>query len=170
MKLELPLLDQISVASPCTAPWEGMQGNDQVRFCGKCQKNVYNFSEMTRGEVEQLILANEGKLCGRLYRRPDGTLLTSDCPVGLWEVRARLVRAACGIAATVLALVGGVVWGRGAAGKSPTGVSTIDRGPLTRFAEWIDPPVFLSGDICVPVTPTPILPPAPSSPNSTVQP
>ena len=167
MNLELPLLDQVSIASPCTAPWEEMHGNDQVRFCGKCQKNVYNFAEMTRGEVEELIREKEGKLCGRIYRRQDGTLLTSDCPVGLREVRARIVRAVCGIAATFLALVGGVVWGRGIAGKSQTGVSVVDYGPLKRFAQWIDPPRFYAaGDICVPPTP----PPTPSSSNPPAQP
>lgn len=150
MANELPWFDQIAIASPCSTPWESMPGDDRVRFCRHCQKNVYNFSEMTREEVAEVIREKEGNLCGRMYRRPDGTLLTSDCPVGLGEVRRRLVRAACGIAATMLALIGGIAWGRSAAGKLPTGVSAIDEGPISKFANWVNPPEFFPvGLICV---------------------
>ena len=152
MPQELPLLDQITIASPCAAPWEEMQGNEQVRFCGECRKNVYNFSEMTRAEAEALILEKEGKLCGRYYRRADGTTLTRDCPVGIRGVRARLVRAACGIAATFVALIGGIAFGRASAGAS--NASILEDGPLSRFAGWVSPqpqPQALGGVVCMPV-------------------
>jgi hypothetical protein len=75
---------QIHVASPCTADWERMTGDNRVRHCAQCNLNVYNFAEMTSREVADLVAASKGhRLCGRLYRRADGTLLTSDCPVGL---------------------------------------------------------------------------------------
>jgi hypothetical protein len=84
------LLSDIRIASPCTVSWEQMAGNDQVRHCAQCNLNVYNFSEMTAQQVEQLITASNGeRVCGRLYRRADGSILTSDCPVGL---RARIHR------------------------------------------------------------------------------
>ena len=153
MANELPLLDQITIASPCSAPWEKMQGNDQVRFCKQCEKHVYNFSEMTRADAKALIIAKEGKLCGRYFRRKDGTTLTRDCPVGVKQVRVRAVRALCGVAATFLALVSGVIWGRSAAGTSQTGVDILDDGPLSRFASWVNPrPRFeaLGGVICLP--------------------
>ena len=41
-------LDSIKVASPCSADWEGMVGNNRQRFCGQCKLNVYNLSGMTR--------------------------------------------------------------------------------------------------------------------------
>jgi hypothetical protein len=82
------MLPEIKIASPCTASWELMTGDNQSRHCSECNRNVYNFSEMTSKEIEQLIAASNGdRLCARLYRRTDGTILTSDCPVGL---RARI--------------------------------------------------------------------------------
>jgi|ERR1700722_1649828 len=78
------MLPEIKIASPCPASWEQMAGDNQVRRCAQCNLDVYNFSEMTSGEIEQLIKASEGqRLCGRLYQRADGTLITRDCPVGL---------------------------------------------------------------------------------------
>src|SRR5580704_343466 len=38
----LPLLDAVHVAAPCPASWEQMVGDEHVRFCGQCEKNVYN--------------------------------------------------------------------------------------------------------------------------------
>ena len=52
-------LEVIQVATPCTQSWEAMQGDDRVRHCDACDLNVYNLSEMSRGEAEQLVLALE---------------------------------------------------------------------------------------------------------------
>src|SRR4051812_43681240 len=42
-KDDAPLrLDSLTVASPCSANWAEMTGDDRSRFCGKCEKNVYN--------------------------------------------------------------------------------------------------------------------------------
>jgi hypothetical protein len=88
------MLDQIKIASPCTADWDQMEGTDRVRFCQHCQKNVFNLSEMTRRDAEALLKETSGNICTRLYRRADGTVLTADCPVGLQlkvvRVRRRL--------------------------------------------------------------------------------
>jgi hypothetical protein len=85
-------LDRIRIASPCTADWRFMLGNELVRFCGQCNKNVYNLSAMTRPQAEDLIRRMEGQLCARYYRRSDGTILTSDCPVGLRAFKQRVSR------------------------------------------------------------------------------
>ncbi|WP_437735115.1 hypothetical protein [Sorangium sp. So ce1335] len=90
----LPLLDSLRVASPCTARWEEMAGDDRVRFCRHCEKHVYNLSEMPREEAERLVRAAAGDLCVRLYQRADGTLLTADCPVGVSRRRIRNLAAA----------------------------------------------------------------------------
>ena len=76
-------LDTIQVASPCNAAWDDMAGTERMRFCPLCQKTVYNLSAMTREQAVKLIRQKEGKACVRLYKRRDGTVLTSDCPVGL---------------------------------------------------------------------------------------
>jgi hypothetical protein len=85
------MLDQIKIASPCSAKWEQMEGTDRVRFCGECKKNVFNLSAMTRREAEELIKETNGNLCTMLFRRADGTVLTADCPVGR-RVKAARVR------------------------------------------------------------------------------
>jgi len=54
--------------------------------------NVYNFAEMTRDEVRDLLARTEGRVCARLYRRADGTVLTRDCPTGLRALRRRGIR------------------------------------------------------------------------------
>jgi hypothetical protein len=90
----LPMLAQAKVASPCSASWENMSGNDQVRFCGSCQKNVYDLSSMTSVEAEALLREKEGDLCARFYRRADGTIMTSDCSVGVRKKRVQRVAAA----------------------------------------------------------------------------
>jgi hypothetical protein len=95
-----PLKD-IRVATPCTASWEGMAGDERVRHCTLCSLNVYNFQEMTRDEIRVLLDRTEGRVCARLYRRADGTLLTSDCPKGFQAVRQRMSRAAAAIAAAL---------------------------------------------------------------------
>ncbi len=84
----LPLLDQLRVASPCSAPWEKMVGTDRARFCGRCEKTVYNVSAMGRDEAEQFLGSVE-TACVRFYQRTDGTILTSDCPVGVSKKRRR---------------------------------------------------------------------------------
>jgi hypothetical protein len=88
-KTRLRLLDNLEVATPCNAAWDDMRGDERVRFCALCEKNVYNLSSLARDEAEALVREKEGKLCVRFFRRDDGTVLTADCPVGL---RRRLYR------------------------------------------------------------------------------
>jgi hypothetical protein len=91
----------LRIATPCQASWEGMAGDERVRHCTLCSLNVYNFAEMTRAEVRDLLVRTEGRVCARLYRRADGTVLTRDCPTGLRAMRQRASRVA---AASVAAL------------------------------------------------------------------
>jgi hypothetical protein len=94
---KLPVLENVAIAAPCKASWDAMVGDDRVRFCGQCEKNVYNLSAMPRQEAEALLAAREGKMCVRLYKRADGTVMTSDCPVGVKRRRRR--RAVAGVLA-----------------------------------------------------------------------
>lgn len=104
MKEPKEILGRMRVASPCPANWDSMEGDARVRFCRLCNLNVYNLSDMTRAEVEALVLKTEGRLCGRLTRRADGTVLTKDCPVGLRAVRVRATRAAGAVFTALLSL------------------------------------------------------------------
>jgi len=92
-------LRNLRVASPCRMDWTQMSGDDRVRHCSECKLNVYNLSEMSRREAEELIAGHEGRLCVRFYQRADGTVLTRDCPVGLRQ----LVRKASRLGGAALA-------------------------------------------------------------------
>ena len=97
---------RLRVASPCPADWSAMQGDDRMRFCGQCEKNVYNISAMTHAEAEALIREKEGKLCVRFFQRTDGTVLTADCPVGRRRKLNRRILVAAGAAGLTMAAAG----------------------------------------------------------------
>jgi len=82
-------LDMLQVASPCSADWRKMVGDSRVRMCAECNKNVYDISAMTEAEA-LAFLAKDGGSCVRFYRRADGRVMTSDCPVGVVDRRRRL--------------------------------------------------------------------------------
>src|SRR5262249_18321977 len=86
---ERPVLEDVRVASPCGERWEAMHGDERVRFCDTCRKNVYNLSPMPRAEAQALLAEREGSICVRLYRRDDGTVITADCPVGVRRKRRK---------------------------------------------------------------------------------
>ena len=99
------MLPQMRVASPCSADWDKMPGGDQVRYCEQCKLSVYNFAAMSSSEIQQLLSQRTGRVCGRLYQRADGTILTKDCPVGFRFLVRRVSRIA-GAALTALMSVG----------------------------------------------------------------
>jgi hypothetical protein len=134
-------LESLRIASPCTASWEAMAGDDRVRHCGGCRKNVYDLSAMARGEAEALVREKEGRLCVRLRRREDGTVITGDCPRGLAAARRRLARVAAAAAALFAALIAS------ACGRSSSGARTV--GPPPPAA---DPPRTKMGEAVAPAT------------------
>ena len=103
-------LNNISIASPCSADWEEMYGDVRKRFCGDCKLNVYNLSGMTRDEAEILIMNAEGRLCIRFYKRADGSVITQDCPVGWTRVKQRTRMIATAFASLVMALFTGILF------------------------------------------------------------
>jgi hypothetical protein len=90
----LPLLDLAYVASPCSADWNQMRGNERTRFCEDCGKNVYNLSAMSFDDAETFLRSLTGETCVRIHRRNDGTVLTQDCPVGVRRKRRKRAMAA----------------------------------------------------------------------------
>lgn len=97
-------INNLRVASPCPMSWENMTGDERVRLCHSCKLNIYNVGEMTKPEVENLIATHEGRLCIRLYKRADGTVLTKDCPVGFRAYQKRVAHFAGATLATLLSL------------------------------------------------------------------
>ena len=101
-------LDNIRIAVPCGADWNEMRGNDRMRFCGECKLNVYNLSGLTQNEAENLLMASEGRVCMRVFKRSDGTVITKDCPVGWEKMKRRVSRTATAVFALIAGFVGGV--------------------------------------------------------------
>jgi hypothetical protein len=98
-------INNLKVASPCSMSWEQMKGDERSRHCSLCELNVHNIAGLSANEVKDLITASEGRLCVRLFRRADGTVITSDCPVGLRKYRHRVAGIASAAFATVLSLM-----------------------------------------------------------------
>jgi hypothetical protein len=89
---QLKVLNDVQVASPCSADWDEMEGDEKVRFCGECRLHVFNLSAMDLEEAAEKVSQASDRLCVRFFRRHDGTILTRDCPVGV-ERKARSRRA-----------------------------------------------------------------------------
>lgn len=133
----LTILNDLRIATPCRASWEAMRGDDRVRFCDSCSKHVYDVSGMTAEAAVTLIRESEGRLCLRLYRRKDGTVLTADCPVGVRSaLRRRLVRlATAGV--VVFATLRSGIWLF--AGSGPrVEIPPMPTGSGVTYSDWAD--------------------------------
>lgn len=109
--LPLPqLISRIQIASPCAARWEDMTGDERRRRCAQCDLDVHNLEAMTDEEVRDLLTNAEGRICGRIRRRTDGTILTRDCPVGLARVRRAMVRSALRVTAMAVFVFASMFW------------------------------------------------------------
>ena len=98
-------LDRLTVAKPCSANWNEMTGDERARHCADCGLSVYNIAALTPKQTRDLIASHEGKrLCIRLFKRADGTVITRDCPKGLAAYRARIARIAGAAFAAILGL------------------------------------------------------------------
>jgi hypothetical protein len=111
-------LRHVRIASPCDQDWDSMLGDERIRFCAKCQLNVYNLSAMTEDEAQRLLVNREGRLCARFYRRADGTVLTADCPVGWRAIKRRVSSVAVACLSFFLGAISGTIAHRVFVGNS----------------------------------------------------
>lgn len=79
-KLSSADISRLIIPSPCQVGWDNMTGDERSRMCGQCDRRVYNLAAMTTNEVIEMVSGNE-RVCGRLHRRADGTVVTGECPV-----------------------------------------------------------------------------------------
>jgi hypothetical protein len=86
-----------------------MLGDERKRFCGECKLNVYNLSGMTQYDAENLLRNSEGRLCVRYFERPDGTVLTQNCPVGWAKVKQRTIAVSAAAFALALSFFGTLI-------------------------------------------------------------
>jgi len=136
-----------------------MHGDDRVRFCSLCQKNVYDLSALDRSAAQALVAEHEGRLCVRFYQRADGTILTADCPIGVRNFTRRLAFWAAGIlAAAFVVCMFGFAAVSGPANRDATKKAIFVRlrqiKPLEPIIEWLDPspPTQVMGT-CPPLPP-----------------
>lgn len=112
--ISLDVLSNLLVATPCSTRWEDMKGDGKTLHCDQCNLNVHNFEAMTSDELLTLLENAEGRVCGRLFRRSDGKILTADCPSGLALVRAKARRTAARLVAMIgTVITAGVLWAKG---------------------------------------------------------
>ena len=83
------LAQSVIIDTPCTADWNEMTGSDSVRFCHSCKLNVYNIAQFSDSEAQEIFSQNlnGNRICTRIYRRPDGTVMTDNCPRALRRLR-----------------------------------------------------------------------------------
>lgn len=70
-------LDRLDVKTPCEESWGEMSGNDEVRFCSHCSKNVHDLSSMTQARAEKLVKESNGQLCVRYAKDNSGKVITA---------------------------------------------------------------------------------------------
>ena len=57
---------QLSIAEPCHENWENMNPVEKGKFCGSCQKQVVDFSNMSDGQIAEFFKKpSTGSVCGR---------------------------------------------------------------------------------------------------------
>ena len=78
-------LDLVAFPSPCSVPWDSMEGTDGVRLCRSCAKPVYDVAMLNTADAVRLAADETNPPCLRVYRDPRGRVLTRDRPAALPE-------------------------------------------------------------------------------------
>lgn len=120
---------------------------------------------MTREEAHQLIAQREGRVCVRLYRRADGTVITADCPIGRRHATRPMWWSVTGFVALMAS--GAAVWSRPAAPANHS-APAIQTPLVDRARTWpvvgavvnrVSPQPVMMGDIAMPPAPVAPTPP-----------
>jgi hypothetical protein len=156
----LPLLESIQIASPCTAKWDEMVGDERARFCSHCQKDVFNLSAMPRDEAESFMRKRTSDVCVRLYKRADGTVLTSDCPVGVKRKRRRKA---------AFAAVGGGLLAAGAFLRMASAPTASESNADDQVMGKMELTTSMGAPVSDPEPPAPSVDPAPHMPMGVVR-
>ena len=68
-------IDAIRISSPCKISWSSMKGNEQIRFCEQCGRNVHNLSAMNRRQVKKIMnLSSNERICVGFNMDKDGAI------------------------------------------------------------------------------------------------
>ena len=74
----LPVLPNVKIDSPCPKRWDEMDGNAARRYCGHCQKDVFNLEATPVQDASDLLrrVQDGENLCMRIRKDADGRILT----------------------------------------------------------------------------------------------
>jgi hypothetical protein len=145
---EASVLQNIVIAAPCSAEWNNMPGDEKVRVCAQCSKNVHNLSSMTEAEAASL-LEEAGAVmpCLRFFRRQDGTIMFENCPVGLRKVRDA-VKYSLRVMSVILSWLISFTsaWAKqDDSEQHPSHINFVwtlsENGPLKRLIHWPETPI-----------------------------
>ena len=50
----------------CSESWAKMPKTNAGSYCGKCEKNVFDLTNKSESQIQQIYQENNGKLCGRI--------------------------------------------------------------------------------------------------------
>lgn len=123
-------LDRVTIPEPCSANWDEMIGNHQVRFCEHCSLHVTNLSGMTRSEAMRFVARSKGRMCVRIIHNADGGLLTTGAEK-LHVIGRRVSRIAAGAFTAALSIAN-------AAAQTPTQTSPLTQ-PISSGVQLIPP-------------------------------
>jgi ankyrin repeat protein len=101
-------LNNLTIPSPCSADWNSMVGNDQVRFCEHCSLDVHNLSTMTRNQAQRLVARSNGRLCVRYHYDSTGRPLTLPLSQKLHRINRRVSQIAAGAFTATLSITSAV--------------------------------------------------------------
>ena len=139
-KSKLKILDQLAVTKPCAA--EDFEAISEPRgngwFCHHCEKQVHDFSKLSKKEILALVETSGGHFCASIQRRPNGSIITKEPPASSLFYGGVLLAGTSLFASSALA----------EPPAKPGEVFVTDRS--------IVPETHLRGDVAVPVaTPSP---------------
>ena len=64
----------------CPMNWEEMEEvGDRCRHCAKCELPVYDLVGLDAADIDELLAANDGEICGQAYIRNDNRLSFDEC-------------------------------------------------------------------------------------------
>jgi hypothetical protein len=92
------------MVTACPFSWTDESVKERFRYCGNCQKAIYQLDGLEIEQAEALILKRENRDKFVLYERPDGKFMTSDCPVAQ-KRRMQIVGLVAGVCVCVAAAV-----------------------------------------------------------------
>lgn len=84
------ILDRVCIAMPCSVNWDQMKGDNRVRLCGGCGKNVYNLSAMSKIEAEE-VLSGPTLPCIQIMRTDEGAIVVDETAI-LAQEKSNVIR------------------------------------------------------------------------------